>query len=184
MRKLFQILILIAVAQSVFAQSAEVSKDGSGNKILKGFISRQELATDASFPWFAQNGKGYTPPAAAVAAFKGAKDSIYILAFGGTWCDDTKFILPKFYALTDAAAFPQDHITLLGVDESKKTIQHLSEAFNVTLVPTFIVLKNGQEMGRVVEYGKAGMWDKELGEVISGPSPTLSGGKGSGQSNF
>lgn len=170
MRKLFQILILAAFSQTTLAQGAEATKDGSGNKVLKGFISRQELASDAAFPWFAENSKGYTPYAATVEALKSAKDSVYILAFGGTWCGDTKAILPKFYALTDAAGFPQDHITLLGVDHGKKTIQHLSETFNVTLVPTFIVLKNGQELGRVVEWGKAGMWDKELGDVVSAAS--------------
>jgi len=35
-------------------------------------------------------------------------------------------------------------------------------------VPTIIVLKDGKEIGRVVEYGKTGMFDKELGEIISG----------------
>jgi thiol-disulfide isomerase/thioredoxin len=135
--------------------------------VLKGFISRQQLATDPAFAWFAQNSKGYTPDAATVTALKNAKDSVYVLAFGGTWCDDTKAILPKFYALTDAAGLAQDHITLLGVDHSKKTIQQLSEIFNVTRVPTFIILKNGKEVGRVVEYGKTGMWDKELGEVVT-----------------
>jgi hypothetical protein len=70
--------------------------------------------------------------------------------------------------LADAAGIAPDHITVLGVDHSKKTVQHLSEIFNITNVPTFIVLKNGQELGRVVEYGKQGMWDKELGEVVSG----------------
>jgi thiol-disulfide isomerase/thioredoxin len=168
MRKLFQILILALATQAATAQSAEVHTDNSGNKVLKGFISRQQLATDPAFAWFAQNSKGYTPDASTVAAFKGAKDSIYVLAFGGTWCDDTKVILPKFYALSDAAGLAQDRITLLGVDAGKKTIQHLSETFNVTRVPTFIILKNGKELGRVVEYGKAGMWDKELGEVVSG----------------
>jgi thiol-disulfide isomerase/thioredoxin len=168
MHKLFQILILTVATQAAIAQSPEMSTDNSGNKVLKGFISRQQLAADPAFAWFAQNSKGYTPEASAVAALKGAKDSIYVLAFGGTWCGDTKAILPKFYALADAAGLAQDRITLLGVDVSKKTIQHLSETFNVTRVPTFIVLKNGQEMGRVVEYGKAGMWDKELGEIVSG----------------
>lgn len=167
MRKLFQTLILAVIAQVSFAQNAEVTKDAEGNKVLKGFISRQELQTDSAFNWFAQNSKGYTPPVSAVTALKGTKDSVYILAFGGTWCSDTKVILPKFYALADAAGVAPDHITLLGVDHNKKTIQHLSETFNVTLVPTFIVLKNGQEVGRVVEYGKAGMWDKELGDVIA-----------------
>jgi thiol-disulfide isomerase/thioredoxin len=167
MRKLFQLLILFFFVQAAFAQKAEVSKDGEGNKVLKGFVTRQELASDSSFGWFAKNGKDYTPDASAVTAFKGAKDSIYILAFGGTWCHDTQFILPKFYALADAAGLAADHITLLGVDHNKKTVQHLSETFNVINVPTFIVLKNGQELGRVVEYGKKGMWDRELGEVIT-----------------
>lgn len=167
MRKLFQILILLIAAQTGFTQSTEVSKDAEGNKVLKGFISRQELASDTSFAWFAKNSKDYTPDASAVTAFKGAKDSVYVLAFGGTWCHDTQFILPKFYMLADAVGLAPDHITLVGVDHNKKTVQHLSETFNITNVPTFIVMKNGQELGRVVEYGKKGMWDRELGEVIT-----------------
>jgi thiol-disulfide isomerase/thioredoxin len=168
MHKLFQILILVLICHSAVAQTAEVSKDNSGHKMLKGFITRQQLDADSSFGWYAQNSKGYTPDAGTVTALKSAKDSIYILAFGGTWCHDSQFILPKFFTLTDAAGLSNDHITLLGVDESKKTVLHLSETFNVTNVPTFIVLRNGKELGRVVEYGKKGMWDRELGEIISG----------------
>ena len=68
----------------------------------------------------------------------------------------------------EAAGISQDHITLLGVDRNKKTIQHLSEIFQIINVPTIIVLKQGKEIGRVVEYGKSGMFDKDLGEIISG----------------
>ena len=89
-----------------------------------------------------------------------------LIVFGGTWCGDTKYILPKFFALTDAAAFSQDHITLIGVDRNKKTISHLAEALGVINVPTIIVMKDGKEIGRVVEYGKTGLWDKELGEIV------------------
>jgi thiol-disulfide isomerase/thioredoxin len=167
MYKLFQILIVATISQVTFAQSPEVSRDAEGNKVLKGFITRQELVSDTSFAWFAKNTNGYMPDASALTALKGAKDSIYVLAFGGTWCHDTQFILPKFYTLADAAGLAPDHITLIGVDHNKKTVQHLSETFNITNVPTLIVLKNGQELGRVVEYGKKGMWDRELGEVIT-----------------
>jgi hypothetical protein len=38
-------------------------------------------------------------------------------------------------------------------------------------VPTIIVLKQGKELGRVVEYGKYGVFDKELGEIISTAFP-------------
>jgi thiol-disulfide isomerase/thioredoxin len=166
-----KILLLTAILFSkciVFAQSAEISHDPEGNKIIKGFISRQELANDSSFTWFLQNQKDYTPDQSALKALRANKDSINIIAFGGTWCSDTKYILPKFYVLSDASGLSPDRITLIGVDHNKKTIQHLSEAFNVTNVPTFIVMKNGKEIGRVVEYGTTGMFDRELGQIIAG----------------
>ncbi len=161
MRKLFQILILLFIVAGAHAQD-----DHSGT-VLKDFMTRQQLTADATFGW-QKSAVDYTPNASAVTALQAAKDSIYILAFGGTWCGDTKFILPKFFRLADAAGLPADHITLVGVDHDKKTIQNLSQIFNIVNVPTFIVLKNGQELGRVVEYGKHGMWDKEIGQIAAG----------------
>jgi len=166
MKKILLAATLFFSAVSAFAQT-ETTTEG-GTKILKGFITKQDLAADAAFPWFAEGAKGYTPEQKALAALKLAKDSIHILAFGGTWCDDTKALFPKFFSLTDAAGISPDRITILGVDRSKKTVHHLAEAFNITRVPTFIILKNGQEVGRVVEYGKTGMFDKELGEIVAG----------------
>ena len=159
---------MLLVTEALFAQAPEISRDANGNKILKGFITEQELATDSSFAWFAKNQEGYVPDQAALQALKANKDSINIIAFGGTWCGDTKFILPKFFMLADAAGFPESRVTLIGVDHDKKTIQHLSEAFDITNVPTIIVMKKGKELGRVVEYGHEGMFDKELGEIIAG----------------
>ncbi|HEU4469789.1 MAG TPA: thioredoxin family protein [Flavisolibacter sp.] len=167
MKKIVSIAAFIFFAQALWAQAPEISRDAYGTKIIKGFMSRQDLANDTAFTWFAKNMEGYTPEQNAVTAFKANKDSVNIIAFGGTWCGDTKNLLPKFYSLMDASGFPQDRITLLGVDRSKKTIQHLTEAFGITNVPTFIIMKNGREIGRVVEYGKYGMFDKELGEILT-----------------
>jgi thiol-disulfide isomerase/thioredoxin len=85
----------------------------------------------------------------------------------GTWCSDSRFIVPKFYSLLDAAGFPQNRVTLIGVDRSKKTISHLAEALNIENVPTIIVMNDGKEVGRVVEYGKTGAFDKELGDILA-----------------
>ena len=85
----------------------------------------------------------------------------------GTWCEDSHFIIPKFYTLVDAAGFSRERITLIGVDREKKTLSHLDEAMNIKNVPTIIVMKNGKEIGRVIEFGKYGLFDKELGEILS-----------------
>jgi thiol-disulfide isomerase/thioredoxin len=168
MKKLLFLAIAILSFQYIFAQpSAQVSRDTDGNKILKGFINKKELATDTAFAWYAQNSKGFTPSADAVQQYSANKDSVNFIIFGGTWCDDTKNLLPKFFATTDAAGISENYITLIGVDRNKKTFYNLTEAFGVTNVPTFIVMKNGKEIGRVVEYGKIGSPEKEVAQIIA-----------------
>ncbi|MGZ3938644.1 MAG: thioredoxin family protein [Flavisolibacter sp.] len=166
MKQFLLLAFVIFSAHMGFAQT-QVTRDANGNKVLVGFITKQELATDTAFTWFAQNQQGYTPDQNALQLLKANRDSVNIIAFGGTWCGDTKYILPKFFMLADAAGLSQDHVTLLGVDHDKKTIQHLAEAFGITNVPTLIVMKNGKEMGRIVEYGHTGLFDKDLAEILS-----------------
>ena len=166
MKKTLLAGIAFFVGCSAFAQT-EITVESGGTKIIKGFMSRNDLSSDTAFKWYAENQKGYTPDANALNSLKVNKDSVNFVVFGGTWCGDTKYILPKFFSLTDAAGFSQDRVTMIGVDRSKKTIQHLAEAFGVINVPTIIVMKNGKEVGRVVEYGKYGLYDKELAEILS-----------------
>lgn len=163
---LFAFVVLLCISTQAQNQF-EVLPDKNGGKTLKGIISREVIQSDTSFHWYAENQKGYTPNAQALAGLKKNADSIQIIAFMGTWCEDSHFVIPKFYMLVDAAGFSKDRITLLGVDRDKKTLSHLSEALNVKNVPTIIIMKNGKEMGRVVEYGKYGLFDKDLGEILS-----------------
>jgi len=169
MKKLLPVFILtlfignISLAQNQF----EVLVERPNEKSLKGIISKDVLLKDTSFHWYAENLKGYTPNADAVAGLKKNADSIQLLVFMGTWCEDSHVVIPKFFSILDAAGFPGDKVTLIGVDREKKTYSHLSEALNITLVPTIMVMKNGKEMGRIVELGKYGMFDKEFGQILN-----------------
>jgi thiol-disulfide isomerase/thioredoxin len=164
----FVVLVLnvIAFAQNQF----QVLAERPGEKTYKGIISREALMADTSFKWFTK-GQAFMADKNAIEALKKTRDSIQLLVFMGTWCEDSQDIIPKFYSLTDAAGFSPDRITLIGVDRQKKTLSHLTEALGVINVPTIIVMKNGKEAGRVVEYGKYGMFDKELGEIINSINP-------------
>ena len=167
MKKILIVCTLLIYGSIAFAQPHhEVIKEANGIYILKGLITLDDIKGNGNAEWFATNQQGYTPNALAVEALKKHGSSIHIIAFVGTWCDDTKFILPKFYSLMQASNFPQQKVSIIGVDREKKTHSYLTEALKVENVPTFIVMKDGKELGRVVEYGKYGMWDKELGEVI------------------
>lgn len=168
MKKAIFLAFAIASSAVLFAQSSiESSRDNEGHKVLKGFITKKELATDTAFAWFAKTQKTYTPDANVTKQYAAGKDAVNIVVFGGTWCDDTKMLLPKFYAAADAAGFPDNRITLIGVDRNKKSLFNLTETFAVINVPTFIVMKDGKEIGRVVEYGRIGSPEKEVAEIIA-----------------
>jgi thiol-disulfide isomerase/thioredoxin len=168
MRKLlFTAVVLLALNGMAYSQNQfQVFSERSNEKTYKGIISREVLMADTSFTWL-NNARSFTPDKKTVAALKKNKDSIELLVFMGTWCEDSQDVIPKFYAATDAAEFSQDRFTLIGVDRKKTTLSHLTEALGIINVPTIIVMKNGKEQGRIVEYGKYGMPDRELGEIIN-----------------
>ena len=143
----------------------EVSYDAG--KVLKGLLHRSDIENDTSFKWFKGNMQYGYANADAVNAFKKNGGKFQVVVFFGTWCEDSQNLVPVFYRLVDKSGYPDDNISLIGVDRAKTTLDNLQKSFNIISVPTFIVMKDGKEIGRVVEYGKYGEIDKELGEIVS-----------------
>jgi thiol-disulfide isomerase/thioredoxin len=135
--------------------------------ILNGIITKYAIANNEALKtWYGTNQASYKPDAAVLAAMEAAKGKVQFVVFGGTWCEDTQFILPRFFKLQEQAGIADNSISFYGVDRAKKTLGNLNDAFKITNVPTIIVMKDGKEVGRVVEYGKTGKWDEELAEIV------------------
>lgn len=167
MKHIFLIVLITGLAFLTQAQKGyEVSTDGT-NKILKGAVSRDMLENDTAFKWYHENEVGYIPNTATVSVLKARAPEVQFIVFGGTWCEDTQKLLPKFFLLMDAAGIPGGQVQFIGVDRHKKSIDQLPEEMHLTSTPTFIVLKDGKEVGRVVEYGKSGNWENELANIVS-----------------
>lgn len=169
MKKIFSTLVItILIAQASFAQvQYEVSKDPrNGEKTLKGVISREVLLNDTSFAWMKNDFSWYKPNSACAANLTAVKDTVQLLVFIGTWCEDSHVVLPELFKLLDQVQFSYDRLTIVGVDRKKQSLGSLSKALNITNVPTIIVMKAGKEIGRVLEYGKYGMYDQELAEIL------------------
>ncbi len=167
---LLALLFFIPVTAELFGQAQyEASQDEKHPevKIVRGLVNKYLIQNDTSFNWYTTSQGYYNPDTATLNAFERARGKIQFVIFGGTWCEDTQFILPKFFKLQEKSGIPDNAITLFGVNREKKSLGNIAEAFNVILVPTFIVMKDGKEIGRVVEYGKTGKWDKELAEILN-----------------
>ena len=75
-----------------------------------------------------------------------------IIVFFGSWCGDSKREVPRFLRLADAAGIPPDRVRWYGLDRTKTSPDGLAAQFRIERVPTFIFLKNGAEVGRIVEH--------------------------------
>jgi len=161
-------LVLVSLSYLVNAQQYEISQDPKHPevKVLRGMINKYLVQNDTSFKWYNTNQKFYGPDSTTLNAMEKTRGKLQFVLFGGTWCEDTQFILPQFFKLQEMSGVPDSVITFFGVNRAKKSLANIADAFGITNVPTIIVMKNGKEMGRVVEYGKTGKWDKELAEIV------------------
>jgi thiol-disulfide isomerase/thioredoxin len=145
----------------------EVSKDPqNGLKTLKGILSLDVLKNDSAFTWMKNDISWYKPNATAVTNLKAVKDTVQLLVFVGTWCEDSHIVFPQLLKLCTEAGFDFKRITIIGIDRKKTTLGSLCEALGVTKAPTIMVMKGGKEIGRVEEFGSSGMYDKDLGVVL------------------
>lgn len=166
--KFLAAVFLLAALNSSAQVQYEISKDpNNGLKTLKGILSPEIIQNDEAFNWMKNDISWYKPNADCVANLTAVKDTVQLLVFIGTWCEDSHNIYPQLLKLLTQVGFNQKRLTIIGVDRNKTTLGSLCQALNVTKAPTILVMKGGKEIGRVEEYGKYGVYDQELAEVLA-----------------
>lgn len=150
--KIFILFIMILAGNVAMSQAVnKVFKDEkTGNDMFVGEVSREGLTNLAG--WFNEEYNLYKPDTTAVNYLKTNRQSLpYLFIVMGTWCGDSKEHVPHFYKIADMIDYPKDKIFVVAVDRDKKGGDFCLADFNITLVPTFIFTRNGEEVGRIIE---------------------------------
>jgi hypothetical protein len=77
----------------------------------------------------------------------GARVEIYL----GVWCEDSMREVPRFWRAFDAAGMVPFEIKHIGLNREFSAGDVSLEGLDIEAVPTFIVYRDGEEVGRVVE---------------------------------
>ncbi len=81
-----------------------------------------------------------------------SQGKIEIEIYFGAWCGDSKEYLPAFMKIAERLSnMSEDNIILIGCDREKKAGDLDISDKQIEFVPTFVVVWNGIEMGRIVE---------------------------------
>ena len=119
---------------------------------LTGKVTRADVQAAAG--WETLKGEDYSPDASLVKAIQENAGDVKVLLFLGTWCGDSKREVPHFFKLMDQAGIAESQVEIIALDRSKKDAEGLTEQWQIEYVPTFIFIKDGVEVGRIVETPK------------------------------
>lgn len=166
-------LIALSGLQSVAhgQQTYRSFRDTEGDKVLVGTINEKILANDSAFTWFYSGVNDYQPDMAWLRDIRAYRDSFQVVVFAGTWCPDSKILLPQFYRVMMAAGYPLDRIRLYAVDHQLRAENGEARTFRLRSTPTFIFLYRGKELGRIVEKVHGSMESDIVGILDRMASP-------------
>jgi thiol-disulfide isomerase/thioredoxin len=76
---------------------------------------------------------------------------VEIFVLFGTWCHDSKREVPRFLKLLSDSKVSENQINLIGLNFMKNDFQDRGKKFKIKKTPTFVILRNQVEIGRIVE---------------------------------
>jgi len=113
---------------------------------LLGDKSGREVA--AHDPTYARKAAAYTPIAEVMAKLRQAKGDVEVLVFFGSWCPHCKDHVPLLLRIEEGVGREHIRFHYRAVPNSFGD-EPEAKRFNVRAVPTAIVLRDGQELGRI-----------------------------------
>jgi thiol-disulfide isomerase/thioredoxin len=137
------------VLATFLAACAHTGGGGSQEQVARGWIERAAL--DADYPIFMANYDTVQVRAPFIPMLRSVADSVETVVFLGTWCPDSKRQVPHFLKVADSAGIPSARIRLYALDRTKSSDDGMSARYTIERVPTFVFLKQGKEVGRIVE---------------------------------
>jgi thiol-disulfide isomerase/thioredoxin len=96
----------------------------------------------------------YNPDKEILEKIKVKIEDVEIKLFTANWCPDCRIQLPRFFSVLLAMEDADFALEIITVDRSKMDDSGLAEIMRVMAIPSFIFIKNGEELGRIIERPK------------------------------
>jgi thiol-disulfide isomerase/thioredoxin len=143
-------VVVVAVALQMFCAAASAAPR-AGKEPIVGSITREQVRQilaewkiDVSLQPASERD---------IQELKRVRRGATVRVFLGSWCDDSKLELRHFMRLLDAMASETPFaVDFVAVDEEKHEPASEVKSNQIWYLPTFIVLRNGHELGRIVEH--------------------------------
>lgn len=147
-------MILLAVNFIMIVQVyGQTYLDKKGNVHLWGKTTVDDLSSGHYRDWYDKNSLNYE-------SYLTEEDGLIlndtkVKIFLGTWCGDTKYLVPKFIKTWKQMGLDENNLELIALHHEgsnyKQGPNGETLGMNIHKVPTMVFERDGQEIGRIVE---------------------------------
>jgi len=158
-------LLCLSLAAPLAARAEEPPAAGEP-AVLVGTVTREQVETN--HPEWVQAEVSAAPDLAAARALASVPPGAEVTVFLGTWCSDSAREVPRFWrSLDEAGGDVPFEIHYVAIDRVKKEPAAPMANYKIEFVPTFIVTREGREVGRIVEEAPHGV-EQDLLALLTG----------------
>ena len=149
------VILLLTVCLYVNASNAQdfvrESDKKTGKVLLRGKITFGDILNETSCSWLSTGAKTYHPNRDMIDGLNRIAGDYRFVVFSGTWCSDTKDLLPKFYKVLTEANIDLRSVEMYGVNRAKQALNIETTLYGIKNIPTIIIMHQFREVGRIVE---------------------------------
>ncbi len=168
-----QLAIFFLVTFALQAVGQKINKtilDSDLNKeILIGYCNLTGLEKGEFGEVFKTGYEQYKPQNKYIKKLIPVVDEVEFTVVLGTWCSDSEEQVPRFFKILNELSYNPKRVKIIAVNQSLSAILVSLKDFDIQKVPTFIVYKNGLELGRIIETPEKKI-ERDLWNIISGSS--------------
>ena len=172
------ILILIAISFGLFNLNSSDIPEGmfedpkTGKPMLLGTITIEELQQEPFDEWYQMEFDGYEVDTELTNAISDPGQYTYEV-FLGTWCGDSRREVPRMEKIFSEMGIDMSNVLIVTLDRDKVSPGSEQEGKDIRYVPTLIVSKDNQEIGRIVESpsSETATLESDLFEISLGIPP-------------
>ncbi|MFO8022383.1 MAG: thioredoxin family protein [Perlabentimonas sp.] len=148
----FLVVLASTIMLSCTPKENRIIFDKQANQeILYGYATTEVFENPLFNQWYSSEYNSYTLDSILLDSLKLYTDKVSVKMVIGTWCGDTRREAPRFIKIIDHLKIPANSIEIIGVNRSKMCPEAGIDSGYVEYVPTFIIYRQSEEIGRIVE---------------------------------
>lgn len=131
-----------------------------------GEIDPERLLNE--YPVWAARVSIYEPDPVAIEHLRAIEVPTELSVVFATWCGDSRREVPRLLKTVEVAQNPNLHVRLIGIDSEFEQPLDVIQERRIINVPTVIVERGGEEIGRFIETPAAGAIEQDLVAILEG----------------